>query len=172
MSSKRKSPPTKLQEGNSVTDLGKDSMAACVAETGALFRPEENGEGVDGNDCADSGSSRSSTSGSDHDDPATPSCKKQRASPFQPPLFLPPNFFNLAQRYDQFHQANHGEAQRRLAECSSPVLNNNTICANNNNNNSGKRSMDYILKRLAKMNHSTLSDDRRPTPSSTPNNAG
>lgn len=170
MSSKRKSPPTKLQEGNSVTDSGKDTMAACVAETGGLFRPED-GEGGEGGEGGDSASSRSSLSGSDVDDAVTPPCKKQRASPMLDHPFTAPqqSLWNLQQQYERFYQANHFESQRRRAECNSPVLNNNTICTNNNN--SAKRSMDDVLKRLTtKMNHSTLADDRRPTPASTPNN--
>lgn len=171
MSSKRKSPPTKLQEGNSVTDSGKDTMAACVAETGGLFRPED-GEGGEGGEGADSASSRSSLTGSDVDDAVTPPCKKQRASPMLDHPFAAPqqSLWNLQQQYERFYQANnHYESQRRRAECNSPVLNNNTICTNNNN--SAKRSMDDVLKRLTtKMNHSTLADDRRPTPASTPNN--
>lgn len=173
MSSKRKSPPTKLQEGNSVTDSGKDSMAACVAETGALFRPEDGGEGGEAGEGVDSASSRSSLSGSDAEDAVTPPCKKQRGSPMSEHSFLAPqtSLWNLQQQYERFHQANHFESQRRRAECSSPVLNNNTICTNNNNSAKRPVSMDDVLKRLtSKMNHSTLADDRRPTPASTPNN--
>lgn len=110
---------------------------------------------------------------------------------------LPPNFPSLgltdpalaaAMQLSLHHQQILEESRRRnSSECSSPTAdikatagyihhnNNNNIALHNNNAagtgpHSNKRTMDDVLKRLtSKMNSSTLREERRPTPATTPN---
>ncbi|KAK6625899.1 hypothetical protein RUM43_006198 [Polyplax serrata] len=134
-----------------------------------------------------------SMSGSESDDNSVtpPTRRKRRASPKTPPEVQPSAvaLWNLQQQYERFYQTNHidskteNQRRRSSSECNSPVSNsekhnnnnNNTISNNNNNNNNNnsghlKRTMDDVLKRLtSKMNNSSVREEKRPTPASTPN---
>lgn len=90
----------------------------------------------------------------------------------------------LARHQAALHEA--AERRRSSSECSSPSSefksnlssicnNNNSTLLNHNNSPLGlgsgpqKRTMDDVLKRLtSKMNHSTIKEEKRPTPSTTP----
>ncbi|KAJ2945345.1 hypothetical protein O0L34_g9436 [Tuta absoluta] len=175
MSSKRKSPPSKLQEG-----------APNKPEAGpaTLDFPESHESDDQQNfyKFSPSCSTRSSISEEDHTnyEDERPS-KKQRFENLDMTnnLLVPSSFLSL-------HQVNDLQTRRRgSSECSSPgpeakVLG---LCNNNNsllNHNSAlslapphKRSMDDVLKRLtSKMNNSTIKEEdrKRPTPSTTPVN--
>ncbi|XP_065158516.1 transcription factor Sox-5-like isoform X2 [Atheta coriaria] len=216
MSSKRKSPPTKLQEG---------AGAGClVAEELAPLPPTIVGGGSDGggltdldetssNNLSDLGeedhcnpatfksyklseSSSASLSGSDDgiEEDRSPPLKKQRVtsaaegcanSTNNTPVAAATattatiNLALLAKDID-----NNGAQRRNSSECSSPTsdlnkttsihYNNNNSSIHNNNSSSHpiKRTMDDVLKRLtSKMNNSTIKEEKRPTPSTTPNNS-
>lgn len=103
-------------------------------------------------------------------------------------LLVPVTLSAINMHHEQFarHQAAlHEAAERRRSssECSSPNSDFKSICNNNNStllnhNNSPlglgsvgshKRTMDDVLKRLtSKMNNSTIKEEKRPTPSTTP----
>lgn len=199
MSSKRKSPPTKLQEGisapgevtalslppsivvggsdgggltdadetssNNLSDLGDEDAPAMVNNSTSFYKLSE--------------SSSASASGSEVEDVLeddSPPNKTQRIMcPDTPTGHLGASSISALSL--------HGEPtdrRRNSSECSSPTsdmkssihYNNNNSSLHNNNSSSHtlKRSMDDVLKRLtSKINHSTLKEDRRPTPPSTPN---
>ncbi|XP_049825536.1 transcription factor Sox-13 isoform X2 [Aethina tumida] len=197
MSSKRKSPPTKLQEGvnqcgegaaaplpptivgsgsdgggltdlddtssNNLSDIGEEEPNTIVNNTASFYKLSE--------------SSSASVSGSEVDDnledDRTPPPKTARIMCETSNNLIPTSISALSL---------HGEAERRRnsSECSSPTsdiktsvhYNNNNSSFTNNNSSSHplKRSMDDVLKRLtSKINNSTIKEERRPTPSSTPN---
>lgn len=170
MSSKRKSPPSKLQEGAAKT---------VKSEPGST--QEFDHHESDDNDLQNfykfspSCSTRSSISEEDNFDEERPP-KKQRfeqALEMTNNLLVPSSFLSL-------HQ-NNLSRRRGSSECSSPGAEAKVLglCNNNNsllNHNSAlsfgpphKRSMDDVLKRLtSKMNNSTIKEEKRPTPSTTP----
>lgn len=218
MSSKRKSPPTKLQDGgpaledeagplpptiigggsdgggltdidesssNNLSDLCEEETAGdlVVANSNAFYKLSDS-------------SSAASGSGSDAEDVDTgiedersPPNKKQRLVcpggpvPVPDAMLMPPSaLVAMTLQHEQLRQ--HQEAlenrRRNSSECSSPTSDMKTSIHNNNNstlhnNNSSathanKRTMDDVLKRLtSKMNNSTIREERRPTPATTPN---
>lgn len=184
MSSKRKSPPTKLHEGTAIEEIAAPLPPTIIgggSDGGGLTDLDE----TSSNNLSDledqtsmnnfktsyklSESSSPSISGSEVDDAIeeerSPPNKKQRVcQDVAEPLGSEP------------------EGRRRNSECSSPSsdLKTNILYHNNNsslhNNNSSthplKRSMDDVLKRLtSKMNSSTIKEEKRPTPATTPNNS-
>lgn len=200
MSSKRKSPPTKLQEGinstddshtplppsivvggsdgggltdvdetssNNLSDLGEDDGQAMVNNSTAFYKLSE--------------SSSASASASEVEDALeddSPPNKTQRIMcPDTPTGGLGAgSISSLSLHHEQT------DRRRNSSECSSPNsdikanihYNNNNNCLHNNNSSSNtlKRSMDHVLKKLtSKINHSTLKEEKRPTPPSTPNSA-
>ncbi|XP_044255104.1 transcription factor SOX-13 isoform X2 [Tribolium madens] len=181
MSSKRKSPPTKLQEGEGggpLPQLGGGSDGGGLTdldETSSNNLSDGEDIGAGGGTMVNnssafyklSESSSPSVSGSELDDglddDRTPPPSKRMYS--EAPNLLMPTL-NVAER------------RRNSSECSSPTSDIKTLHYNNNsslhNNNSSshpmKRSMDDVLKRLtSKINNSTIKEEKRPTPSSTPN---
>lgn len=191
MSSKRKSPPTKLQEGigtsdetsaplppsivvagsdgggltdvdetssNNLSDIGEDDPATMVNNSAPFYKL--------------SGSSSGSGSGSEVEDVLgddSPPNKTQR-------------IMDTASGNISSLSLEQTERRRNSSECSSPTSdiktsfhynNNNSSLLNNNSssNNTMKRSMDDVLRKLtSKINHiSTLKEEKRPTPPSTPN---
>lgn len=98
------------------------------------------------------------------------SLENQRKSNFL--LDFNPHALNL-----HFNEAlKESNRRRNSSECSSPTSeykglhNNNNSMLFNNNSGHGKRTMDDVLKRLtSKMNNSTIREEKRPTPSTTPN---
>ncbi|XP_059046688.1 transcription factor SOX-5 [Achroia grisella] len=174
MSSKRKSPPSKLQEG--VPETVKQE--AGPANLDFPDQPESDPEHQNYYKFSPSPSTRSSISEEDptnYDDERP--TKKQRLETLDMTnnLLVPSSFLSL-------HQVNDLQARRRgSSECSSPGAEAKVLglCNNNNsllNHNSAlslapphKRSMDDVLKRLtSKMNNSTIKEEKRPTPSTTP----
>lgn len=173
MSSKRKSPPSKLQEGAAETEKSEPGPANLD-----FSDPPESDENDHQNfyKLSPSSSPRTSISEEDYED-ENPS-KKQRfdqSIDMTNNLLVPSSFLSL-------HQVNDLQARRRgSSECSSPGAEAKVLglCNNNNsllNHNSAlslsaphKRSMDDVLKRLtSKMNNSTIKEEKRPTPSTTP----
>lgn len=172
MSSKRKSPPSKLQEG--AVDSEKQAAGPALLD----FEESDDTELPQYDKFSPSSSTR--TSISEEDAPTyeeeRPS-KKQRFETLDMTnnLLVPSSFLSL-------HQVNDLQTRRRgSSECSSPGAEAKVLglCNNNNsllNHNSAlslapphKRSMDDVLKRLtSKMNNSTIKEEKRPTPSTTP----
>ncbi|XP_063366173.1 transcription factor egl-13 [Cydia amplana] len=169
MSSKRKSPPSKLQEGAADTDKPEAGPAP-------LDFPDTQEDDQTYYKFSPSSSPRSSISEEDQFEEERPS-KKQRfeqSLEMTNNLLVPSSFLSL-------HQVNDLQARRRgSSECSSPgaeaklgLCNNNNSLLNHNSalslGNPHKRSMDDVLKRLtSKMNNSTIKEEKRPTPSTTP----
>lgn len=170
MSSKRKSPPSKLQDGAADTDKPE---AGTTHEFSDNHESDENERFYK---FSPSSSPRTSISEEEYED-EQPS-KKQRFDTqidMTNNLLVPSSFLSL-------HQVNDLQARRRgSSECSSPGAEAKVLglCNNNNsllNHNSAlslapphKRSMDDVLKRLtSKMNNSTIKEEKRPTPSTTP----
>ncbi|CAG4976103.1 unnamed protein product [Colias eurytheme] len=175
MSSKRKSPPSKLQEG---VDVKKSEAGPANLDFSDHQDSDEN-EHQTFYKFSPSSSPHTSIS---EEEPATyedenPS-KKQRFDQtldMTNNLLVPSSFLSL-------HQVNDLQARRRgSSECSSPgaeakvlgLCNNNNSLLNHNSAlslaNPHKRSMDDVLKRLtSKMNNSTIKEEKRPTPSTTP----
>lgn len=173
MSSKRKSPPSKLQEGAADAEKQEagpanqefpDHESDIDQQTYYKFSP--------------SCSTRSSISEEDatNYEDERPS-KKQRFESLDMTnnLLVPSSFLSLHQDLQS--------RRRGSSECSSPGAEAKVLglCNNNNsllNHNSAlslapphKRSMDDVLKRLtSKMNNSTIKEEdrKRPTPSTTP----
>lgn len=171
MSSKRKSPPSKLQEG---VDVKKSEAGPANLEFSDAPDSDEN-EHQPFYKFSPSSSPRTSISDETYED-ENPS-KKQRFDSLDMTnnLLVPSTFLSL-------HQVNDLQTRRRgSSECSSPGAEAKVLglCNNNNsllNHNSAlslapphKRSMDDVLKRLtSKMNNSTIKEEKRPTPSTTP----
>lgn len=197
MSSKRKSPPTKLHEGtnsadtvaplpptivgsgsdgggltdldetssNNLSDIGEEDTNTMVNNTNAFYKLSE--------------SSSPSVSGSEMDDGLDedrPPSKTARIMCSEAPnnLLMSTSISALSLHTEP------SERRRNSSECSSPNsdiktnihYNNNNISLHNNNSSSHpiKRSMDDVIKRLSsKINNSTIKEEKRPTPSSTPN---
>lgn len=181
MSSKRKSPPTKLQEG-----VSKDPTEAAPAldYSQSLEPPEPDGEVANPPtptfykfSPASSNSSAIQSEDELNNFEEERPIKKQKFNQAEMTnnLLVPSSFFSL-------HQVNDLQSRRRgSSECSSPGADAKVLglCNNNNsllNHNSAlslaaphKRSMDDVLKRLtSKMNNSTIKEEKRPTPSTTP----
>lgn len=187
MSSKRKSPPTKLQEGigtsdeisaplppsivvggsdgggltdvdetssNNLSDIGDEDAATMVNNSAPFYKLSESSSG------SGSGSEVEDVLGDD-----SPPNKSQRI------MDAPSGALSLQQ----------SERRRNSSECSSPTSdiktsihynnNNSSLHNNNSSSNTMKRSMDDVLRKLtSKINHiSTLKEEKRPTPPSTPN---
>lgn len=177
MSSKRKSPPSKLQEGAADTEKPEAGPAN-------LDFPEH--QESDDNEqhsyykFSPSSSTRSSISEEDTNYEDERPSKKQR---FEQTLDMTNNLL-VPSSFLSLHQVNDLQARRRgSSECSSPgaeakvlgLCNNNNSLLNHNSalslSNPHKRSMDDVLKRLtSKMNNSTIKEEKRPTPSTTPVN--
>lgn len=171
MSSKRKSPPSKLQEG--AADTVKSEPGSVTQE----FDVQESDDTDPQNfyKFSPSCSTRSSISEEDTFEDELPP-KKQRFEQnleMTNNLLIPSSFLSL-------HQ-NNLSRRRGSSECSSPgaeakvlgLFNNNNSLLNHNSalsfGPSHKRSMDDVLKRLtSKMNNSTIKEEKRPTPSTTP----
>lgn len=173
MSSKRKSPPSKLQEG--AADAEKQEAGPANLEF-----PDHESD-IDQQayyKFSPSCSTRSSISEEDatNYEDERPN-KKQRFESLDMTnnLLVPSSFLSLHQDLQT--------RRRGSSECSSPGAEAKVLglCNNNNsllNHNSAlslapphKRSMDDVLKRLtSKMNNSTIKEEdrKRPTPSTTP----
>ncbi|XP_053616191.1 transcription factor Sox-5 [Plodia interpunctella] len=172
MSSKRKSPPSKLQEGAADSEKPEPGPATLDFSD----HPESDPEQQNFYKFSPSCSTRSSISeeGSNYDD-ERPTKKQRFDTDMTNNLLAPGPFLGL-------HQVNDLQGRRRgSSECSSPGAEAKVLglCNNNNsllNHNSAlslaqphKRSMDDVLKRLtSKMNNSTIKEEKRPTPSTTP----
>lgn len=202
MSSKRKSPPTKLHEGANSTPTDQSSSAPLPptivgsgSDGGGLTDLDETssnnlsdiGEEETNNTMVNtstpffklSESSSPSVSGSEVDDGLDedrPPSKTARIMCSEAPnnLLMSSSIQALSLHNEQ------SERRRNSSECSSPTsdiktnihYNNNNSSLHNNNSSSHtiKRSMDDVLKRLtSKINNSTIKEEKRPTPSSTPN---
>lgn len=199
MSSKRKSPPTKLHEGTSnPTDLShhQPHLASGSGSEGGGHDTDldENSSNNLSDICEEDNtntmvhnstpfyklsesSSPGSVSGSDADEvdeDRTPPNKTARIMCTSEPNIL------VSTSIQALSLHNESDRRRNSSECSSPSsdikanihYNNNNISLLNNNSSSHplKRSMDDVLKRLtSKINNSTIKEEKRPTPSSTPN---
>lgn len=204
MSSKRKSPPTKLQEGSSPADGGGAFLPPTIVGSGSDGGGLTDLDETSSNNLSDIGeediggrsgiggtmvnnssvfyklseSSSPSVSGSEvddviDDDRTPPPSKTARMCSEAPNnLLMSTSISALSLRGD--------ERRRNSSECSSPTndlktslnYNNNNSSLHNNNSSLHpmKRSMDDVLKRLtSKINSSTIKEEKRPTPSSTPN---
>lgn len=179
MSSKRKSPPSKLQEGAPTDHPAEGSTTLDYTEDQSDQEERPNPPTPNFYKFSPA-SSNSSILQSDDElnnfDEERP-IKKQRfnQSEMTNNLLVPTSFLT-------FHQVNDLQARRRgSSECSSPgadakvmgLCNNNNSLLNHNSAlslaNPHKRSMDDVLKRLtSKMNNSTIKEEKRPTPSTTP----
>lgn len=174
MSSKRKSPPSKLQEGAAETEKSE----AGPANLEFSDQQESDVEQQNYYKFSPSSSTRSSISEeetSNYDDERPPKKQRFESLDMTNNLLVPGPFLGL-------HQVNDLQGRRRgSSECSSPGAEAKVLglCNNNNsllNHNSAlslapphKRSMDDVLKRLtSKMNNSTIKEEKRPTPSTTP----
>ncbi|XP_063831736.1 transcription factor Sox-5-like [Ostrinia nubilalis] len=165
MSSKRKSPPSKLQDG----------AADEKPEAGPADFDHESDDPEQHFKLSPCSSTRTSISEEDQFDEERPT-KKQRFENLDMTnnLLVPSSLLGL-------HQVSDLNRRRGSSECSSPGAEAKVLglCNNNNsllNHNSAlslaaphKRSMDDVLKRLtSKMNNSTIKEEKRPTPSTTP----
>ncbi|XP_074026130.1 transcription factor Sox102F isoform X2 [Leptinotarsa decemlineata] len=196
MSSKRKSPPTKLHEGansaetitslhshqpgsgseggnltdldetssNNLSDICEEDTTTMVHSSNAFYKLSES-------------SSPGSVSGSEAEEveeDRTPPNKTARIMCSSEPNIL------MSSSIQALSLHNEPERRRNSSECSSPnsdvktnihYNNNNSSLLNNNSfSHPLKRSMDDVLKRLtSKINNSTIREEKRPTPSSTPN---
>ncbi|CAH4034921.1 transcription factor Sox-5 [Pieris brassicae] len=173
MSSKRKSPPSKLQEG--AVDASKPEPGPANLD----FSDHQDTDDEHQTYYKFSPSSSPRTSISEEEtatyEDENPSKKQRFETDMTNNLLVPSSFLSL-------HQVNDLQSRRRgSSECSSPGAEAKVIglCNNNNsllNHNSAlslaaphKRSMDDVLKRLtSKMNNSTIKEEKRPTPSTTP----
>lgn len=195
MSSKRKSPPTKLQEGTNTPDVLTPSHQSTIgsgSEGGGLTDLDETSSNNLSDICEEDtntmvhnsntfyklseSSSPGSVSGSevdDVDDERIPNKTARMSSSSDSNILMSTNIQALSLHNEQSRR------RRNSSECSSPSsdiktnihYNNNNISLHNNNSSSHslKRSMDDVLKRLtSKINNSTIREERRPTPSSTP----
>ncbi|XP_056640799.1 transcription factor SOX-13 isoform X2 [Diorhabda sublineata] len=191
MSSKRKSPPTKLHEGTNSTDLTIPGHTGSGSEGGGLTDLDETSSNNLSDICEEdnntmvhnsnafyklsessSPGSVSPSEGEDMEEDRTPPNKTPRIG--EPHIFVSSSIQALSLHTDH-------ERRRNSSECSSPSAEFKTNSYNNNNNNNSlvnnnssshplKRTMDDVLKRLtSKINHSTIREEKRPTPSSTPN---
>lgn len=176
MSSKRKSPPSKLQEG--AADNDKTEAGPATVDFSENHESDEN-EQQSYYKFSPSSSTRSSLSEEEtnnyEDERPTKKQRFEQTLDMTNNLLVPSSFLSL-------HQINDLQARRRgSSECSSPGVDAKVLglCNNNNsllNHNSAlslapphKRSMDDVLKRLtSKMNNSTIKEEKRPTPSTTP----
>lgn len=177
MSSKRKSPPTKLQDGSMVVvpRVGSDCGALTDLDETSSTNLSDVGEEADAaagtmvhqNFYKLSESSSASHSGSDVDD----ACDARHRSAKNPritysPTSIPPTLSALS-----LNNPSETEKQRRnSSECSSPTFlmdaklhfNNNNSSLNNNNAlvHPLKRSMDNVLKRLSSKIHKDPEEKR------------
>ncbi|KAJ0172643.1 hypothetical protein K1T71_011782 [Dendrolimus kikuchii] len=176
MSSKRKSPPSKLQEG--AADNDKPEAGPANVDFSESHESDDN-EQQSYYKFSPSSSTRSSISEEDtnnyEDERPTKKQRFEQTLDMTNNLLVPSSFLSL-------HQVNDLQTRRRgSSECSSPGVDAKVLglCNNNNsllNHNSAlslapphKRSMDDVLKRLtSKMNNSTIKEEKRPTPSTTP----
>ncbi|KAL3265713.1 hypothetical protein HHI36_009916, partial [Cryptolaemus montrouzieri] len=197
MSSKRKSPPTKLQEGNSnilspidtinpfptLNNSGSDGGGLTDLEETSSNNLSDIGEEEPSSMVHNSSSSfyklsessSASHSGSDVDlDDEKPAKNPRIMFSEANNLLIPPGITSIS----SLSLHNETERRRNSSECSSPNSEKTNIYNNNNNslhnNNSSlhpmKRSMDDVLKRLtSKINSTSCKEDRRPTPSLSPN---
>ncbi|XP_050297622.1 transcription factor SOX-5-like isoform X2 [Anthonomus grandis grandis] len=198
MSSKRKSPPTKLQEGTS-------------AEAPPLIQPNL-GSGSDGGGLTDldetssnnlsdiceedtnttmvntsstfyklSESSSPSGCGSELDEPLDEDHIPSKTAKISSGDGTHAMMTSVSPCISALSLHNEEvERRRNSSECSSPSSdiksnfhynnNNNSLMNNNSSLHPLKRSMDDVLKRLtSKISNSSVREERRPTPSSTPN---
>ncbi|XP_072945670.1 uncharacterized protein Sox102F [Epargyreus clarus] len=176
MSSKRKSPPSKLQEG--AADTEKAEAGPANLDFSDHLESDDN-EQQTYYKFSPSSSTRSSISEEDtvtyEDERPSKKQRFEQSIDMTNNLLVPSSFLGL-------HQVNDLQNRRRgSSECSSPGAEAKVLglCNNNNsllNHNSAlslapphKRSMDDVLKRLtSKMNNSTIKEEKRPTPSTTP----
>ncbi|XP_075982097.1 transcription factor Sox102F [Anticarsia gemmatalis] len=175
MSSKRKSPPSKLQEGAADTEKPEAGPANLDFPD---HQESDDNEQHSYYKFSPSSSTRSSISEEETNYEDERPSKKQR---FEQTLDMTNNLL-VPSSFLSLHQVNDLQARRRgSSECSSPGAEAKVLglCNNNNsllNHNSAlsltaphKRSMDDVLKRLtSKMNNSTIKEEKRPTPSTTP----
>ncbi|KAL1506740.1 hypothetical protein ABEB36_006045 [Hypothenemus hampei] len=194
MSSKRKSPPTKLQEGNSnniepttqnnlgsgsdgggLTDLDETSSNnlsdICEEEANTMVNTSASFYNKLSESSSPSGCGSEIEDGLDEEIPS----KTAKIEGQSMVTSVSPCISSLSLHNEEM------ERRRNSSECSSPSsdIKNNFHYNNNNNslmnNNSSlhplKRSMDDVLKRLTSKisNSSSGREERRPTPSSTPN---
>ncbi|XP_024081058.1 transcription factor Sox-13 isoform X3 [Cimex lectularius] len=179
MSSKRKSPPSKLQEGGeeggTENSLNGDSIAGEGEEE---IREERGGMFYKLGSSSSSGGSELEDLIPPEEEVLTPPNKKRfldngmlgpyDESHLRPKLALHQTLLN------PLHGAPFSsdiDPARPKSNCESPTdkglhINNNSTTLNHNNNNnnfSGKRTMDDVLKRLtSKMNNSTIKEDKTP----------
>ncbi|GBP35216.1 hypothetical protein EVAR_18341_1 [Eumeta japonica] len=172
MSSKRKSPPSKLQEGTSNEPSGSTTLDYGNSSEVDDRPPDERPPYYK----FSPRSSSSSISDEDLTFEDERPVKKLRFSPhtleMTNNLLVPSSFLPL--------QLPDLQRRRPSSECSSPgpdlklgFSNNNNSLLNHNSALSlaqpHKRTMDDVLKRLtSKMNNSTIKEEKRPTPSTTP----
>lgn len=195
MSSKRKSPPTKLQEGTNAADaltLIHQTATGSGSEGGGLTDLDETSSNNLSDICEEDpntmvhnsntfyklseSSSPGSMSGSevdDVDDDRIPNKTARMSCSSDSNILMSTNIQALSLHNEQSRR------RRNSSECSSPSsdiktnihYNNNNISLHNNNSSLHplKRSMDDVLKRLtSKINNSTIREEKRPTRSSTP----
>uniref|UniRef100_A0AAR5Q7U2 Schwannomin interacting protein 1 C-terminal domain-containing protein n=2 Tax=Dendroctonus ponderosae TaxID=77166 RepID=A0AAR5Q7U2_DENPD len=197
MSSKRKSPPTKLQDGSSTEPPPIQANLGSGSDGGGLTDLDETSSNNLSDICEEepntmvntsstfynklSESSSPSACGSELDDgldeDQIPS-KTAKISANEPPhsmiTSVSPCISALSLHNEDL------ERRRNSSECSSPSSdiksnfhynnNNNSLMNNNSSLHPLKRSMDDVLKRLtSKISNSSMREERRPTPSSTPN---
>lgn len=173
MSSKRKSPPTKLQEGSGPSSAGSGAeMEAVAPHPRDYYKLSPSGIEPDTQPNLYKLSSGSSSSSSEVEDELSPPNKRKKdedeCSGYYQPNCMPKSV-NSLQALLSLNQA--GYLEDRTYESPTEVdkkallhLNNNSTTLNHNNSNGGgKRSMDDVLKRLtSKMNSSTIREEHRP----------
>ncbi|XP_076274626.1 transcription factor Sox102F isoform X2 [Rhynchophorus ferrugineus] len=196
MSSKRKSPPTKLHDGSSTdtsqlqTNLGSGSDGGgltdldetssnnlsdiCEEDTSAMVNPSNAFYKL-------SESSSPSGCGSDIDDGLDDDHIPSKTAKISGVETSSPMMTSVSPCISALSLHNEEmERRRNSSECSSPSSdiktnfhynnNNNNLMNNNSSLHPLKRSMDDVLKRLtSKISTSSVKEERRPTPSSTPN---
>ncbi|CAH1124273.1 unnamed protein product [Ceutorhynchus assimilis] len=198
MSSKRKSPPTKLQEGTSTeaplvqTNLGSGSDGGgltdldetssnnlsdiCEEETNTMVNTSSAFYNKLSESSSPSGCGSEIDDGLDEDHIPSKTAKISSANESSHSIMtsVSPCISALSLHNEEM------ERRRNSSECSSPNSdiksnfhynnNNNSLMNNNSSLHPLKRSMDDVLKRLtSKISNTSVREERRPTPSSTPN---
>lgn len=197
MSSKRKSPPTKLQEGSSTEAPPIQTNLGSGSDGGGLTDLDETSSNNLSDICEEDTNTMVNTSSAFYNKLSESSSPSGCGSEIDDGLdedHIPSKTAKISAN-DGTHSImtsvspcisalslhnEEMERRRNSSECSSPSSdiksnfhynnNNNSLMNNNSSLHPLKRSMDDVLKRLtSKISNSSVREERRPTPSSTPN---
>jgi len=140
MSSKRKSPPTKLHEGGQEFSGNGDASPA-----------RENGEPMAGG----------AVGGDDSGDEAAAACVDKTPDTSCP---------EEEDEDDEEHESRAKKQRLQFSDAELKGLNNNSSSLNHNSLLPKRTMDDVLKRLTSKMNHSTIKEEhRRPTPATTPN---